>query len=110
MTSRDAAPLESYLADPTNVILCASQAYGPLSRELALAEIDRRAADAELPWDFALPAATIDGYRTSSYAQHFPVGSLVGRSADTQVISFRFTGAEISDVFWCAAEQIVIEE
>lgn len=106
----DTAPLAAYLADPTNVILCATEAFGPLSPVEALAEIDRRVADARRPWDFALPATTLDEYRVRNYGRYFPADALVGRSADGQILSFAFAGATISGVFWCAAEQIVIED
>jgi len=109
VSSRDTAALTPYLADPTNVILCASGGIGPRAPVDVVTDMDQRLASAALPWDFALPATTIDNYRAHAYGSYFPTDGLVARSADTQILTFSFTGARISTVFMCPDEGLVVE-
>ena len=87
-------PLLGWVAPTVDVVLAASEAYGPLDpipATLALADFlmtDHSTPPAE--YEFALPAATLDAYRAGAYAQYFPETALVGRGSDNRVVAFSF--------------------
>ena len=87
-------PLLAWVAPTVNVVLAASEAYGPLEPVPAtLALADFLMADHSTPpaeYDFALPAATLDAYRAGDYADYFPPTALVGRGNDNHVVAFSF--------------------
>lgn len=109
ISSGDTGALVPYLPEQTMVILCASEAYGLQTPEEVQSDVGAFLADAHGPWDFAVPAATVDDYRAGSYAEYFPEGGLVGRSADSWIIAFEFAEAQISDIFLCPSEVIILE-
>jgi hypothetical protein len=59
------------------------------------------------PWDLALPASTIDGYRAGPYGAYFPVGAIVARSYDGHVFSFIGNGSTITTMFMAASEDLL---
>jgi hypothetical protein len=56
------------------------------------------------PWDLALPASTIDGYRAGPYGDYFPVGAIVARSNDGHVFSFIGHDSTITTMLMAASE------
>jgi hypothetical protein len=56
------------------------------------------------PWDLALPASTIDGYRAGPYGEYFPVGAIVARSNDGHVFSFIGHDRTITTMLMAASE------
>lgn len=99
ITSGNTAALEGYMAASVNVILAASEAYGPQTPAQAVSDVDY-VSDGSDPWNFALPAATLAQYQTGDYKQYFPVSALVGKSANGYVVSFQFDNAgKIDGIF-----------
>lgn len=97
--SGNTAALEGYMSSSVNVILAASEAYGAQTPTQAIKDLEYL-DDATDPWDFDLPAATLDSYQAGDYKQYFPATALVGKSADDFVISFQFdSSAKISGIF-----------
>lgn len=99
-------PLEGYMADSVNVILAATEAYGPQTASQATADVTTFLGTSNsITWDFDLSEATLNStYRTSGYSQYFPVGALVGKSSDNKVISFIFnSSSKISTIFMASA-------
>ncbi len=99
ITSGNTAALEGYMASTVRVIFAASEGVGdrtPMQTVSDLAYL-KSATD---PWDFDLAPATLSNYASGDYAQYFPEGALVGKSANGYVISFAFddTG-KISGIF-----------
>lgn len=100
ITSKNTAALEGYMADSVNFILAASEGIGPQTPTQAIASLDQQLASTKDPWSFNLPAATLSSYSSGSYAQYFPDGALVGKSANDVVISITFDeNAKISGIF-----------
>lgn len=96
--SENTAALEGYMAASVNVILAASEAYGPQTPVQAVKDVDY--VKDGTTWDFALPAATLTKYQTGDYKQYFPTTALVGKSSNNYVISFQFDSAgKINGIF-----------
>ena len=87
--SGNTAAVESYMQTSVNVILAASEAYGPQTPAQAVKDLDYVDSGTD-PWNFELPAATISDYQKGDYKQYFPNGALVGKSANGYVVSFQF--------------------
>jgi hypothetical protein len=87
-------PLLGWVTPTVNVVLAASEAYGPQTPDQAAIDLaDFLIMDySTLPaqYDFALPAATLDAYRAGDYAEYFPPTALVGRGSDNRVVAFSF--------------------
>ncbi len=98
ITSENTAALEGYMAASVNVIIAASEAYGPQTPVQAVKDVDY-VKDGDT-WDFALPAATLAAYQAGDYKQYFPTTALVGKSSNGYVISFQFDSAgKINGIF-----------
>lgn len=93
------ADMQSLLGNKVNVILAASEGLG--SRTPAQVVTDLKYLDGGTdPWDFALPAETISSYQDGDYAQYFPVGALVGKSANNYVVSLVFNNSgKVTGIF-----------
>jgi len=94
------AALESLMADKVTVILAASEGLGERTPAQAVADL-AYLDDGTDPWDFALTATIVDGYREGDYAKYFPQTALVGKSANKYVVSFSFDndGEKITTIF-----------
>lgn len=96
------AVLSGYMASTVNVILAATEAYGPQTPAQAVDDISVFISDDSTSWDydFSLPATTLSGYQSGDYKQYFPEIALVGEASNKQVISFSFDcDGKISTVF-----------
>lgn len=99
ITSGNTAALEGYMAASVNVILAASEAYGPQTPTQAITDL-QYLDNATDPWDFALPAATLASYKAGGYSAYFTDDALVGQSADKYLISFQFdSSGKINGIF-----------
>jgi hypothetical protein len=87
--SGNTAAIEGYMQTSVNVILAASEAYGPQTPAQAIKDLDYL-DKATKPWDFNLKAEIISDYQKGDYKQYFPNGALVGKSANNYVVSFQF--------------------
>ncbi len=96
------ADIQNLMASKVFIIIAASEGLG--SRTPAQAVADLKYLDSGTdPWNFALATAVIDGYQDGDYAQYFPVGALVGKSANNYVVSFVFSNSgKISVIFMAA--------
>jgi len=92
ITSGNTAALEGYMTASVNVILAASEAYGPQTAMQAVGNITSFITDDISAWDynFALSAATLANYRDGEYSQYFPASALIGKATNGRVISFSF--------------------
>ncbi len=103
-------PLEGYMASTVNVILAATEAYGPQTASQATSDVATfLGTNLSTTWDFGLSEATIAStYGTSGYKQYFPSGALVGKSSDNKVISFVFNeNGKISTIFMASAAELM---
>lgn len=108
ITSGNTVALEGYMATSVNVILAATEAYGPQTPTQAVSDITSFISSATSPWDFALPAATLTSYRDGGYGADFPTIAVVGKSANGKVISFSFDcNAKINKVFMAASGELL---
>jgi hypothetical protein len=92
ITSDNTAALEGYFSDSVFVVLMASECCGASTPAETVGHL-AYVADAPDPWDFALPAATIDTWRTGWYADQFTPEVIAGRAADGTAIVFGIGGA-----------------
>lgn len=100
VSSGNLAALEGYMASSVRVIIAASEGMGDRTRSEAVSDLQPVVDNAAGPWDFDLPAATLNSYRASFYASYFPADALIGKSADNNVLSFTFDDAgKISGIF-----------
>lgn len=106
IASGNTAALASWVTDPVQVTIAASEFSEPLSPFEAAAQADY-VVDLAATWDFALPEATIDLYRAGFYTAYFPEDVLVGRSSTGAVIAFTMSGAEASAIFMCIDEGLL---
>lgn len=100
--SGNTAALEQLMATKVTVILAASEGLGERTPTQAIKDLDYLDSGTD-PWDFDLPAATITSYQAGDYKQYFPVGALMGKSANDYVVSFAFNNSgKISIIFMAA--------
>jgi len=101
------AALEGYMAASVKVILAASEGIGERTPVQAVGDLEYL-NDADNPWDFSLPQATLNDYAAGDYAQYFPATAFVGKSADGYVISFTFNNSgKISGIFLSADDALL---
>lgn len=92
ITSDNTAAVEGYFADSVFVVLMASECCGSSTPVETVGHLSY-VSDAPDPWDFALPTATIDTWRTGWYSAQFTPEVIAGRAADGTVIVFGIGGA-----------------
>lgn len=106
IASGNTAALASWVTDPVQVTIAASEFSEPQTPDQAAAAVDY-VVDLTATWDFALPEATIDLYRAGFYTAYFPEDVLVGLSSTGAVIAFTMSGAEASAIFMCIDEALL---
>jgi hypothetical protein len=105
ITSGNTAALEGYMPSSVNVVIAASGHAVTDTPTQAISELDYLSPGGTNTWDFALPAATLNGYQAGFYKQYFPASALVGKSSDGHVVSFQFDiNAKISGIFMAAPD------
>ena len=110
ITSGNTAALEGYMATSVNVILAASEAYGPQTATQAVADVTSFISNDINSWDynFSLPAAILNTYRQNDYSQYFPTNAVVGKATNDQVISFSFDcNGKIDTVFLAGSSSLL---
>ncbi len=92
ITSGDTAALAGYMASTVNVILAATEAYGPQTAAQAVESVSSFISADNTSWDydFSLAASVLSGYQSGDYKQYFPDTAVVGKASNKQVISFSF--------------------
>ena len=102
------AAIQSYLADPVKVVIAASEFSKDLTPVKAIAEL-KYLDSAKDPWDFNLPATTIDKYKTGDYKQYFTGEVLVGKASDGKVVAFTINSSgKISTIFMSSSDTILL--
>ena len=94
--------LQPYMADSVTVTIGASDGLGVRTPTQAVQDLKYLDAGTD-PWNFALPAATLQSWRTGDYASYFPTSAEVGQSANKYVVSFMFdSNGDIAAIFMIA--------
>lgn len=108
ISSKNTAALESYMADSVKVIIAASEGIGDRTPVQAVNDLDYLNSATD-PWDFDLPAATIDDWQTGDYASYFPdTLRVIGRSSNSYVVVFKFNASEkITDIFMAVNDDLL---
>lgn len=107
LNTMNTAALEGYMAPSVNVVFAASEKQGPRTPTQAVTDLDYL-KNATAPWDFALPASVLSSYGKGSYGQYFGANTLVGKSANSYVVSFGFNSStKITTIFVAAAENLL---
>ena len=95
------------MAASVNVILAASEAYGPQTPTQAIKDLDYLNSATD-PWDFALSSTTLAKYQSGDYKQYFPTTALVGQSANDYVVSFQFdSSGKINGIFMTVSADLL---
>jgi hypothetical protein len=98
ITSGNTAAIEGYLSEPVMVILMSTECCGEISRAEAVAQLSYVTA-APGPWDFGLPATTVDPWHSNIYyGDLFTGDDITGRAADGTIISFGIEGGVITKI------------
>ncbi|MBI4033451.1 hypothetical protein HY379_00450 [Candidatus Saccharibacteria bacterium] len=101
------ADIQSLMAAKLNIIIAASEGLGTRTSAQAVADLKTLDTGSD-PWNFALTTAVVSAYQDGDYAQYFPVGALVGKAANDQVVSFVFNNSgKISAIFIAANADIL---
>lgn len=101
------AALVGYSASTVKVIIAASEGVGNRTPTQMASDVKYLDSGTD-PWNFALPATTIDDYQAGDYKQYFPDTAFVGKSANDYVVSFQFdANGKINGVFMAADDSIL---
>lgn len=107
LDTENTAVFSTYTTNPVKYVLAASEYGGDISAAEAATAL-QYTHGATGPWDFNLPAATIDGYDAGFYTDYFSNKSYVGRAASGMVVSFEFNcDGKIKQIFVAADEDIL---
>lgn len=107
ITSGTYAAIKPFFIENTLVILAGSDGIGRRTPEQTVKDLDYL-SKASQPWNFALDTETLDNYRDGDYAQYFPEGAIIGKSADGKVVSLSTTTTgQISVVFMAPDESLL---
>lgn len=108
ISSGNTSALAGYMASSVRVIIAASGGVGDRTPAQAISDL-AYLDDATDPWDFALSADTLNDYANGDYAQYFPRGAVVGKSADDRVVSFTFdANGDINGVFMAVDAELLL--
>lgn len=109
MSSGNTAAIESYLTEPTRVVIAASEAdmqYSAVDAVLSLDYVQPGVG----AWDFDLASDIVDAYEANpSYGDFFPGDAIVGRSDTGAVVSFVPNGDRIGTIFMSIDEALITE-
>ncbi|HWH98560.1 MAG TPA: hypothetical protein VNS80_09355 [Pseudolysinimonas sp.] len=98
ITSGNTAAIEGYLSDPVRVIIMSSECCWDIDRAEAVDQLSY-VTGAPGPWNFNLPASTVDPWRTNVYYGYLFTGDdIVGRAADGTIVSFGIEGDHITKI------------
>ncbi len=110
ITSGNTAALSGYMAPSVNVIIAATEGVGPSTPAIAVSTVSTFITNSTTSWDynFALPAATLNGYSSGGYKEYFPSTAVVGKASNGKVIAFSFDcNAKISTVFMAVGAELL---
>lgn len=107
--SKNTAALEGYMASSVNVVVAGSEHNVTDTAAQAVVELDYF-KDSVSPWDFSLDAATLTSYKNGSYGQFFGTNTIVGKSTDGMVVSFRVNASGKIDAVFMAAQASLLTE
>lgn len=99
ISSGNYSAIKPFLIENNLVILAGSDGIGRRSPSQAVKDLEYLKTSTQ-PWNFALDTTTLDNYRDGDYAQYFPEGAIIGKSADGKVVSLSTTTTgQISVIF-----------
>ena len=93
ITSGNTAALEGYMATSVNVVYVGAMGSGAQTPTQAVTSISSFISSDTSSWDynFSLSASTLSSYvKSANYGKYFPSTAVVGKAANSQVISFSF--------------------
>ena len=107
--SKNTAALEGYMANSVNVVVAGSEHNVTDTAMQAVTELGYF-KDSVSPWNFSLDAATLTSYKNGSYGQFFGTNTIVGKSTDGMVVSFRVNASSKIDVVFMAAQASLLTQ
>ncbi len=107
LNSKNTAAFATYTSNPVRFVIAASEKGDDETPDEAAVSL-QYTHSATGPWNFSLPAATIDHYDAGFYTSYFDDNTYVGRSADGMVVAFDFNcDGKISQIFVAANEGLL---
>jgi type II secretory pathway component PulM len=107
LDSKNTAAFSTYVTNPVQYVLAASEYGGNVSPDEAALSLEYTHS-ATGPWDFNLPQATLDAYAVGGYAMYFDANTYVGRAASGMVVAFDFDcDGKISEIFVVADDSLL---
>jgi len=108
ITSSNLAALEGYMASSVTVALAGSSTVSLVKPTQAISDIAAFTADVTLPWNFSITSTILNSYAEGSFGTYFTDISVVGKSANSKVISISFDcDGKISTVFMASKESLL---
>lgn len=107
LDSKNTAAFSTYTTDPVKYVLAASELGGDKTPTEAAVALDYTHS-ATGPWDFNLPAATLQKYDSGFYTDYFDANTYVGKAASGMVVAFDFgCNGKISQIFVASNEDLL---
>lgn len=109
LDSMNTAAFSTYTTNPVNYVLAASELGKDMTPDEAALALDYTHS-ATGPWNFSLPAATINAWKAGFYKDHFDdANRYIGKAASGMVVSFDFDcNGKISKIFVAADEDLLL--
>jgi cytoskeletal protein RodZ len=107
LDTKNTAVFATYVTNPVKYVLAASEYGGDVSPDEAATSLEYTHG-ATGPWDFNLPAATVDGYDAGFYTDYFDDNTYIGRAASGMVVAFDFDcNGKIKQIFVAGDEDLL---
>lgn len=107
MNSGNTAAIESNMAASVSYATAASGNVGTTGPVGAVQQLDYF-KDSKVPWNFDIPAATLNTYKAGSYKDYLADDVYFGASADGMFVSFRTNSAgKIDQIFMAASVDLL---
>ncbi len=108
LDSMNTAVFATYTTNPVNYILAASELGKDMTPDEAALALDYTHS-ATGPWDFSVPAATVNTWKAGFYKDHFGAKRYIGRAASGMVVSFGFDcSGKVNKIFVAADDDLLL--
>ena len=108
ITTANTQPLEGYMADDATTITATTSGVSSSSSNGTISTITDFLEESSRVWDFNLSDLEVDSYKAGSYGTYFDNATIIGKSADGEVVAITFDcNSKIHETLLVADENIV---